>query len=95
MYITVSSIKKTLGKWLEFQDLYIGLPLLFTFLILFTLTPLKTFSIILLTISVFMMLPVNISKKNRMYKVLIMFVKFIFKEKEYIYTKERCENEKK
>ena len=26
MYITVKSLKKTLGKWIELTDLYIGLP---------------------------------------------------------------------
>ena len=32
MYITVPSIKKTLGKYIEMQDLYIGLPMLILFL---------------------------------------------------------------
>ena len=33
MYITIKSIKKTLGKYIEMTDLYIGLPMLMIFLI--------------------------------------------------------------
>ena len=35
MYITVKSLKKTLGKYIELTDLYIGLPSLILFIILF------------------------------------------------------------
>ena len=35
MYITIKSIKKTLGKFIEMSDLYIGLPMLMIFLVLF------------------------------------------------------------
>ena len=35
MYITITSLKKTLGKYIELTDLYIGLPSLIIFLILF------------------------------------------------------------
>ena len=87
MYITIKSIKRTLGKWIELTDLYIGLPMLFIFLIMFSLTPYKLFSVIFLTICIFMMIPIQVSKKNRMYKVLYMFILFIFKRKEYIYHK--------
>ena len=34
MYITIKSIKKTLGKYIEMTGLYIGLPMLMIFLIL-------------------------------------------------------------
>jgi len=85
MYITVPSIKKTLGKFIEMSDLYIGLPMLFIFLIVFSCTSLKIESLIFLTICLFLMLPIKVSKKNRMYKVLILFLKYIFNEKEYIY----------
>ena len=34
-----------------------------------------------------MLLPVSISKKNRMYKVLFMVVKYITRNKEYTYSK--------
>lgn len=87
MYITVPSIKKTLGKYIEMKDLYIGLPMLLVFLLLFSFTNYKIASLIYLTICVFIMLPVNVSKKNRMYKVAILFFKYLFKCKEYSYKK--------
>ena len=87
MYITIKSLNKTLGKYIELTDVYIGLPLLFIFLIMFSFTNLKMFSLIFLTISIFMLLPVSISKKNRMYKVLFMLIKYITRNKEYTYSK--------
>ena len=87
MYITIKSLKKTLGKYIELTDVYIGLPLLFIFLIMFSFTNLKMFSLIFLTISIFMLLPVSISKKNRMYKVLFMVIKYIIRNKGYTYSK--------
>ena len=87
MYITVSSIKKTLGKYIEMKDLYIGLPLLFIFLLMFSFSNYKLFSFIFLTISIFLMLPVRVSKKNRMYKVVYLFIKFLINKKEYIFSK--------
>ena len=89
MYITINSIKKTLGKYIELNDLYIGIPLIMIFLSLFAFYTHKLFSIIFLTICVFLMIPINLSKKNRMYKVLGLFFKYIFKCKNYIYTEER------
>ena len=89
MYITINSIKKTLGKYIELTDLYIGIPMIMIFLTLFAFTSHKLFSIIFLTICVFLIIPINLSKKNRMYKVLGLFFKYIFKCKNYIYMKER------
>ena len=89
MYITINSIKKTLGKYIELNDLYIGIPMIMIFLSLFAFSTHKLFSIIFLTICVFLMIPINLSKKNRMYKALGLFFKYIFKCKNYIYTKER------
>lgn len=89
MYITINSIKKNLGKYIELTDLYIGIPMIMIFLTLFAFTSHKLFSIIFLTICVFLMIPINLSKKNRMYKVLGLFFKYIFKCKNYIYMKER------
>ena len=73
MYITVPSIKKTLGKYIEMKDLYIGLPMLF--------------SLLYLTICVFLMLPVKVSKKNRMYKVVALFFRYITRCKEFAYKR--------
>ena len=87
MYITVPSIKKTLGKYIEMQDLYVGLPMLIFFLFLFSFTSHKLFSLLFLTVSIFLLLPVKVSKKNRMYKVVILFIKYIFKCKNYYYIR--------
>ena len=81
MYITVSSIKKTLGKYIEMNDLYIGLPMLFSF------TNLKIQSLVYLTVCVFLMLPVKVSKKNRMYKVVALLFRYLFRCREYSYSK--------
>ena len=87
MYITITSIKKTLGKYLELTDLYIGLPSLILFLILFLINQTRLFSLVFLSIVLFLMIPINLSKKNRMYKVIYLVFRFIFKRKEYIFQK--------
>ncbi len=87
MYITVKTLKKTLGKFIEMTDLYIGIPLLFIFLTLFSFTNFKLESIVFLSICLFLMLPINMSKKNRMYKFIAMVFKYIFRCKEYSYFK--------
>lgn len=85
MYITIKSINKTLGKYIELKDLYIGLPSLIAFLILFSIPITRMISLIFLSIVLFLMIPVNLSKKNRMYKVIFLVFKYIFRIKEYIY----------
>ena len=87
MYITVPSIKRTLGKYIEMKDLYIGLPMLFVFLFMFSVTSHKIVSLIYLTICVFLLLPVKVSKKNRMYKVVILLIKYIFNCKNFYYSR--------
>ena len=95
MYITIKSIKKTLGKFIELTDLYIGLPLLFIFLTMFALTNMKIEALILLGISGFLMLPVSVSKKNRMYKVLFLLGKYLIRPKEYCYFNEEESSKKR
>lgn len=87
MYITIKSIKKTLGKYIEMTDLYIGLPMLMIFLILFAFTNFKLQALVFLSVCAFLLIPINLSKKNRMYKVVILLFKYVFKRKEYIYLK--------
>ena len=87
MYITIKSIKKTLGKYIEMTDLYIGLPMLMLFLILFAFTNFKLQALVFLSVCAFLLIPINLSKKNRMYKVVILLFKYVFKYKEYIYLK--------
>ena len=87
MYITIKSIKKTLGKYIEMTDLYIGLPMLMIFLILFAFTNFKLQALVFLSVCAFLLIPINLSKKNRMCKVVILLFKYVFKCKEYIYLK--------
>ena len=89
MYITIKSIKKTLGKYIEYMDLYIGIPALFLFLILFSFTNFILISFIYLIVVIFLMLPINLSKKNRMYKVMFLVFYFLIKVKEYSYYKNK------
>lgn len=89
MYIAITSLKKTLGKYIELTDLYIGLPSLIIFLILFLIKPTRMFSLMFLSIILFLMIPINLSKKNRMYKVMYLVFNFLFRSKEYIYLKNR------
>lgn len=69
------------------QDLYIGLPMLITFLILFAFTNFRVEALMFLSICAFLMIPINLLKKNRMYKVLFMCLKYVVRGKEYIYFK--------
>lgn len=89
MYITVKSVKRKVGfKGIEATDLIVGLPLLFTLLLMFSFSGLRLISIILFVISVFMFLPINLSKKNRMYKVMTLVIKYLKNDKKYIFFKE-------
>lgn len=92
MYITIKSLNKTLGKYIEMNDLYIGLPMLLTFLILFSFTNFKLFALCFLVICVFLLLPVQLSKKNRMYKVMYLVFKYIIRCKDYCFFKEYKES---
>ena len=92
MYITIKDLKKKLGKYIEITDLYIGLPMLFIFLILFSFTNFKIGTICFLVICVFLLLPVQLSKKNRMYKVMYLVIKYLTKSKKYCFYKEYKES---
>lgn len=94
MYITIKSIKKTLGKYIEMTDLYLGLPMLIIFLILFAFTNLKIEALIFLTICVFLLIPINLSKKNRMYKIMILLFQFVTKNKNYCFFNEELKESK-
>lgn len=88
MYITVKSIKRNLGfKGIEISDIVIALPMIILFIVLFCFTPLKIPAIVGLMIGVFCLLPINVSKKNRMYKVIGLIFKFLIREKIFVYQK--------
>ena len=89
MYITVKSIKRNLGfKGIVISDIVIALPMIILFIVLFCFTPLKIPAIVGLMIGVFCLLPINVSKKNRMYKVIGLIFKFLIREKIFVYQKE-------
>ena len=86
--VKVNNNNRNLAEYIsKMKDLYIGLPMLFVFLFLFSFTSHKLISIIYLTVCIFLLLPVKVSKKNRMYKVVILLVKYIFKCKNYYYIR--------
>ncbi len=87
MYITLKSIKKTLGKYIEYTDLYIALPSIILFLVLFMIKETRIISLVFISIILFMLIPINLSKKNRMYKIIGLFLSYIFRCKNYIYIK--------
>ena len=89
MYITVKSIKRNLGfKGIEISDIVIALPMIILFIVLFCFTPLKIPAIVGLIIGTFCLLPINVSKKNRMYKVIGLIFKFLIREKIFVYQRE-------
>ena len=94
MYITIKSIKKTLGKYIEMTDLYLGLSMFMIFLILFAFTNLKIQALIFFSICAFLLIPINLSKKNRMYKVVILLFKYLFKTKNYCFFNEKLKESK-
>ena len=93
MYITIKSIKKTLGKFIEMTDLYIGLPMLMIFL-LFAFTNLKIEALMFLSVCAFLLIPINLSKKNRMYKVVILLFNYLFRNKNYCFFNEELKESK-
>jgi len=89
MYIIVSDTKRKVGfKGLEVNDLVFGLPLFIILLLLFSFKGLRLLALILLVVAIFMFLPVSLSKKNRMYKVMYLAFSYLKRKKEYLYFKE-------
>jgi len=93
MYITLKSIKRNLGfKGIEIGDIIIALPIAIIFIILFCFTSFKILALELLLITIFCLLPINVSKKNRMYKVLVLIIKYVFRVKTFVYKMKGCDN---
>mgnify|MGYP001133482113 FL=1 len=87
MYITLKSIKRNLGLFnLEFEDLIIGGIFILIFTILFLLK-LYTMAIVVISFGVLSLVPMDFSKCNRMYKLFVLFVKYLVKNKNYYYFK--------
>ncbi|MBQ7140912.1 MAG: hypothetical protein IJO32_05355 [Bacilli bacterium] len=93
MYITLKSIKRNLGfKGIEISDIVIAFPLIILFIVAFCFTPFKIPAIVILMLGIFCLLPINVSKKNRMYKVLGLIFKYMMRDKIFVYQKERQVN---
>ena len=87
MYITLQSIKRNLGLFnLEFEDLIIGSIFGLVFTVLFLLH-FYTASIVVISLGVLALIPMDFSKCNRMYKLFILFTRFLFKNKNYYFYK--------
>ena len=87
MYITLKSIKRNLGLFnLEYEDLIIGGIFILVFTILFLLK-IYTISIVVISLGIIGLVPINFSKCNRMYKLFILFYKYLFKNKNYYFYK--------
>ena len=95
MYITIKSLKKSLGKYIEMNDLYIGMPIFILFLLLFSFDKTRMLALIFLTIGIFMMIPISVPKKNRMYKISILLFKYLFGIREYVFMKGENNEERK
>ena len=88
MYITLQSVKRNLGLFnLEIEDLIIGSIFGVIFTILFLLH-LYTPALIFISLGIIGLFPVEFSKCNRMYKLFILFSKFMFKKKNYYFYNE-------
>lgn len=84
-YITLKSVKKNLGLFnLEFQDLIIAGIVIFCTVVFFIINY-QTIALIILALGAFALLPTDFSKCNRLYKVIRLFVFFLFKNKNYYY----------
>lgn len=87
MYITLKSIKRNLGLFnLEFEDLIIAGIFILIFTILFLLK-IYTLAILIISFGALSLVPMDFSKCNRMYKLYILFVKYLFKHKNYYFYK--------
>ena len=76
------------------SDLYIGLPMLMIFLIMFAFSNLKIQALMFLSVCAFLLIPINISKKNRMYKVVILLFNYLFRGRNYCFFNEEIKESK-
>ena len=87
IYITLKSIKRNLGLFnLEFEDLIIGGCFILVFTILFLLK-FYTIAIVIISLGILALVPMDFSKCNRMYKLFLLFGKYLFKDKHYYFYK--------
>lgn len=89
MYITVQKVKKDLGFHnLEYQDVVIGFIAGFLFFLFFCFSPFKLFGIFLLILGTFSLIPITVSQKNRMYKIIGLIILYFLRKKIYIWERD-------
>ena len=85
MYITLQSIRRNLGLFnLNIEDLVVFSGFAITFTVFF-LTGFITTSIVIAAFGVISLFPIDFSKSERMYKLIVLFIKYIAKTKKYYY----------
>ena len=85
MFITLKSIKRNLGLFnLEVSDIIIGTIFVVLFIITFLLK-FYTLAIVIIAIGILSLVPVDFSKANRMYRLFLIFIKFMVKDKVYYF----------
>lgn len=89
MYITVQKVKKDLGFHdLEYQDVVIGFITGFVFFLFFCFTPFKLLGIFFLILGTFSLIPITVSQKNRMYKIIGLIILYFLRKKIYIWERD-------
>ena len=92
MYITMQTIKRNLGLFnLQLQDIIIGGIVSVIFVILFLLK-FYTIGLVILSFGIIALVPMNFSKADRTYKLVILFCRYLFSSKEYCYFMEDDKN---
>ena len=85
MYITLQTTKRNLGLFnLEIKDIVLASVFALAFIILFSLGFIQT-AIITIISGVFLLIPVSFSQQNRIYKLILLVGKFLFKKKNFYY----------
>ncbi len=92
MYITMQTIKRNLGLFnLQLQDIIIGGIVAVVFVTLFLLR-FYTSGLVILSLGIISLVPMNFSKADRTYKLVILFCRYLFSNKEYCYFLEEDKN---
>ena len=88
MYITMQTTKRNLGLFnLEVADLIIGSVFAITSVVFFLIQS-YTIAFVILCFGIMALVPISFSKMKRIYKLLILFFKYLFSKKEYFYIKD-------
>lgn len=87
IYITLQSIKRNLGLFnLTVEDLLIGSAFGIVFTVFF-LTGFFQTAIVMISLGVISMCPIDFSKSGRIYRLFVLFAKYILRNKNFYYKK--------